>query len=198
MPDDSIFPGLDGMRSRIENPRGAFTKIGAMMVAQGQRAFTERRLGEFRWPERYPGEPEPFINKAAALRDLNRGTPVKKRRLNRQPVLRDTGQLLRSLNWRITGRRSVEAGVGSGPAKQYAGKHQRGDIDSQKVKPIARTTLEDQIKGARGEMKSALGKMRSVVAEDELTTRINQRPFIGLTPQTRKDIKDIVKDFLEG
>lgn len=190
---DRFFDATELLR-RLRDPRPALRGVGALLAAQAQRAFTEKRLGSFRWPTRYPGQSEPFVNTAAALRDLNLGRPVRQRRLEREPVLRDEGELFRSMNFQVTGRARVEAGV-FGPAAQYAGAHQAGRESKQRVTETARQTLSRHRRRARGRMREALEKLGFIFGVDELRTKVHRRPFVGVTDETERDIREAVERF---
>lgn len=194
MPPDTFFDAEELLR-RLRDPRPALRGIGALLAAQGQRAFLEKRLGSFGWPTRYPGQDEPFLNVAAALRDLNLGRPVRQRRLDREPVLRDEGELFRSLNFLVTGSTRVEAGV-FGAAAQYADTHQAGRESRQRVTQTARETLTRQRRRARGRMREALKKLGFIYSVDEVVTKVARRPFVGVTERTERDIRRTVELFL--
>jgi hypothetical protein len=145
---------LSGLRERLKNPGGLLKAIGLLLVAQGQAAFKNKRLGDEPWPTRYPEMPEPFINKAGALSDLLRGQKVKDRRLDREPVLFDRGQLFRSLNFRVVDANTVEAGA-YGPAATYGAQHNVGGTSWQPIDDLARDTLAKQMKALRRSIQTA-------------------------------------------
>ena len=71
---------------RARNMEPALKAIGAVLVSQGMRAFETESFGDEEWPERYPGQAEPFINIAGAVADLTAGGRIKARRFQRRPV----------------------------------------------------------------------------------------------------------------
>ena len=102
-------------RARLENPEPALRAVGALMVAASQLAFRQQRLGDIKWPERYPNQQEPFINIAGMLADLGQGSAIKERRFQRRPALIDRGQLRDSITFAATSK-----SVRVGSSKDYA------------------------------------------------------------------------------
>ena len=185
--------------SRLKDPRASLGGVGAIHVATSQKAFRLRRLGEFRWASRYPNQGEPFVNFAAALSDLNRGRFVRARRFDRQPVLQDTGQLFRSISFRIQGSFIVRTGVLTGPARRYANLHHQGGKSKQTITAVAKETLAKQIKKSKGKQEAALRKLGLIVFNQEtLVTKVNRRPIVGITPESEEKIRKLLVEFFEG
>lgn len=212
MPPTKIRLTRDEFRallSRFRDPTPALKGIGAYLVSQSQRAFALKRLGSERWPTRYPNQPEPFINVAGALADLRTSGKIKARRFDREPVLRDIGALLNGINFRVNSARTVEVGV-FGPARNYASIHQYGRESTQPVTQGAKEALARELRGARGPSRSeaarvkkadrlaAISKLGFLFSVTSLTTKANVRPFIGITPEVRRELPRIVRDYIQA
>lgn len=195
-PDPSVLFKTDELRQRLEDPRPALSAIGALLVATSEAAFEKQRMGDVLWPPRYPGMEDPFINVAGALGDLNRGTFVKDRRLEKRPALVDKGLLRKSFTFNVLGLDSVRAGP-SGPPASYAPQHHFGLDTVQPILPVARETLTKQRRKATGQMKEALGALGFIYSLDEMETSVAPRPLVGIPDETAGEIGDLVKEFME-
>lgn len=210
---------------RLKDTRPLLKAIGGAVVAESQRAFREKRLGEFTWPEQYPSQKDPFIHVAGAIGDLLRGAKVKERRFQRNPPLQDIGTLLRSVKDRISGPNQVTIGV-NGPARAYAAKHQKGGTSRQTITGTARDALAKQMKTLRRARRKPKRQKKGLTAEEArenadrrekadkrlrsleklgfifqasvVETDVNARPFLGITPRLEKRIRDLTRDFLQG
>src|SRR3990172_11172050 len=90
--------GMARLSADLSNPARTLKRIGALLVAQGQRAFREQRFGSAKWPARYSGISGPYVSVAGVLADVAKGSNPKARRFaDRVPALVDTGLLRRSL-----------------------------------------------------------------------------------------------------
>ncbi len=186
--DASGVDPLVKLRGAVSNPRPILERIGAIGVAGSQQAFEDEKLGEWVWPERYPNQSEPFINIAGAVADFasGRSEPLP-RRFDRRPVLRDTGELLGSLNWRVTGDDSVEWGS----TKEYAAAHQFGLTTSQPMDEATRKRMATWLLTEDGD--PYIKKLTPLLNMTELETDIVQRPFLGVTAQMEDDIQETVE-----
>ena len=86
---------LPGLKERVDDVRPALKQMGAIMLATSQKAFADQAYGPERWPERYEGQPEPFISVAGALSDLIRDRQIKNRRFDRNSLEREIAACLR-------------------------------------------------------------------------------------------------------
>lgn len=195
MADNEIID-TDELLSRLESPEPALRDIGQLLVDRAQQAFQKRRFGKVRWLTRYPGMSDPFINIAASLADLNKGQFVQRKRVDREPVLRDTRTLFRAISWRMVGKRAVAAGVFDGPAREYAFKHQHGVLDTQPVKESAKKKLAQQMKISKGTFRKALGRLGFLFNQNTLKTQIVERPFLGVTPEIAQASREIVEGYI--
>lgn len=189
------FENLGRFRNRLEDPRPALRRIGALMLAESQRSFQDQAYGGERWPARYEGQPEPFINVAGALEDVKRGRQIRDRRFDRRPALVDTGTLRGSLTFRLRGARSVSVGS----TVPYASQHLFGLQSTQAVTNVARRTLVREyrrFKRGGGERFEAFKKLGFLHTVRQLETNIQRRPFVGIFPGLEQRIKTTVEDFL--
>lgn len=179
---------------RIKNPSGALVAIGARLVADSQRAFSVQAFGTFKWESRYPRQSEPWINFAGGLSDLNRGKPVKDRRFDRRPALRDSNALFNSIAPRTVSPREVEVGS----SLPYASQQHLGLESRQRIRPSAIPTLDRQLRRAKGKKREGLEKLRARLSgTDQLITDIVERPIVGLTDETAKIIPKIIARYIE-
>lgn len=189
------FENLGRFRRRLEDPRPALRRIGALMLAESQRSFRDQSYGGERWPARYEGQEEPFINVAGALSDVVRGRTIRDRRFDRRPALIDTGTLRGSLTFALRGDKAVSVGS----TVPYASKHLFGLASSQAVTNVARRTLVKEyrrFKRGGGERFEAFKKLGFLHTVRTLETNIQQRPFIGLFPDLERRLRTTVEDFL--
>lgn len=191
---------LATLRRRLENPERLLKRIGAVLVSAAERAFQQQRFGTIEWPARYPNQTEPKINIAGALADLAESGTIKGRRFDDRPALRDTGRLMNSLSSEaaITVKRG-EVYVGTNVP--YAGQHQEGGVSRQTVTQEARAALAEALERARDredqDRLQALQKLGFLFSVPVLETRINPRPFLGVTPDAEDEIEWVVSDELK-
>ncbi len=188
------------IRRNIERKRDAMAAIGAAYSSQAQKAFRDERLGDEKWPERFPGRSDKdFINDAGALNELNRGKPVTKRKMDRRPVLRDSGTLAASIDFQPVGENKVRV-YATPPADEYAGVHQWGLDDSQPITLLARDTLKEQLRELSGEKSrggqfgAALRTLGYFFSQDELFISVAERPFLGGTIETLEETARILEE----
>jgi phage gpG-like protein len=159
--------------------------IGEFLKSESQLAFRSQALGPIKWPQRYPNQPEPFVNFAGAVQWLNRGTKaatLPNRVFERRPALMSTGELMRSVSWRVTSNDSVEVGS----PLPYAPLHQWGGKSVQEVSPGAKKKLARLMKRARkGRAPEAIKKLGFLFRADELETNVGARPFVGIPRDAR-------------
>ncbi|RKY16666.1 MAG: hypothetical protein DRQ55_17530 [Planctomycetota bacterium] len=192
---------------RAMDSEGIGKVVIRIIEAQSQKAFLDQKLGEFTWPERYPSMEDPFVNLAAMVNWTNTGGGILDRFFDRRPALMGTGNLAQSISG-TTAKGFLEVGS----ALPYAADHQFGLSSSQPVTEQAKTTIGRFIGMEKREgewkKKKRLGpkqkenrekfffKMAPLLGKTELTTQVNQRPFIGITPQNEQDIADSIEEFV--
>lgn len=188
------FPGL---KARLEDLRPALTQMGAIMLAASQKSFADQAYGPERWPERYEGQGDPFINVAGSLSDLLRDRKIKDRRFDRRPALVDTGMLRNSLTFGVKGKRSVSVGT----TDPKAPKHLFGQTSTQLVTDVARKRLTKEyrrLKRQGGTKFEAVKKLGFLHTVGSLDTNIQQRVFLGFFPDLERDLAGIVEDHIAG
>ncbi len=188
---------LPGLKERIEDVRPALKRMGAIMLATSQKAFADQAYGPERWPERYEGQPDPFISVAGALSDLKRDQKIKDRRFDRRPALVDTGILRNSLTFGVKGKRSVSVGT----TDPKAPKHLFGQTSKQQVTDIARKRLVKEyhrLKRQGGSRFDAVKKLGFLHTVSTLDTQIQQRVFLGFFPDLEKELAEVVEDYIAG
>ena len=195
-----LFP-VDEMIAKIKDLGPVLKKIGKEMEIESRGAFKAQKFGDFAWPLRYGGIPFPAkINYAGALQDLTDGPRVKDRRFNDRPALRDSGLLGRSINFQVMGKDSVRVGV-TGPAALYAGNQQWGIESTQDIPGDAIDKLDKQIdKETNEERLDGLHALRARLERDGsvLTTKVQQRPFLGVTDEMQEKIPRLLSDHFNG
>jgi len=183
------------LRRKLERPETLMKQIGAFLLADAQKAFKEERLGNIRWPARYPSQRDPKVNIAGIVSDFIQGrVRPPKRRFQDRPALRDTSNLLRSLSNRGKAIRTGSLFVEVGTTIQYAPQHQWGGESKQAVNQNVKKLLAGFLKKkANKKYRERLGFL---FQRDELRTKINQRPFLGITTETEyKIIRFLVEGF---
>ena len=196
-----LFP-VDEMIDKIKNLGPVLTAIGTEMMVESRRAFIDQEFGSWTWPPRYGGIPFPAkINYAGALQDLTDGPRVQDRRFNDRPALRsDTSSLMKSINFQVMDKVSVRVGPTGTPAT-YAAKHQWGLESTQDIPGDAIDKLDAQIdKETNEERLDGLHALRARLARDGsvLTTKVQQRPFLGVTDEMQEKIPRILSDHFNG
>jgi phage gpG-like protein len=197
-----LFP-VDEMIAKIKNLEPVLKTIGKEMEIESHRAFlnTEQKFGSFDWPPRYGGIPFPAkINYAGALQDLTDGPKVQKRRFNDRPALKDSGLLSKSIQHEVLDNSRVRVGV-TGPAAKYAGNQQWGLESTQDIPDSAIDKLDKQIdKETNEERLDGLHALRARLERDGsvLTTKVQQRPFLGVTDEMQVEIPRILSKYFDG
>ena len=179
------------LRRLLEDPEPILKQLGAVLVSTAQKAFLEERLGDIEWPGRYPDQPAPVLNVAGAVKDLAGGGSVKARRFQRRPVLRDTGNLMQSLDDRsitVRGKHTIEVGS----KVPYAATHQWGGWSRVEVTDTAKQGIRSFLKTRQGSKYSL--KLWPILKQDALEFEVHERPFLGITRETERDLADVVED----
>ena len=133
---------LEKVRDRLKNTSDLMNKIGALGVAESQKAFREQRLGDISWKERYPGQSPPKVNVAGFVSDFvsGRSTP-KPNRFQDRPALVDEGQrggIWGSLTWN-SGNEFARWGTN----KEYARLQHEGGRTEIPVTPEAKKAIKN-------------------------------------------------------
>jgi len=185
--------GAAKVLAALEHPEPLLQRWGAILVSDSQRSFREQQFGSIRWPERYEGKgTKPFVNLATALDHMNRGSPPKKRHLQRRPALIDEGGtgLRGSITSRVIGSDTIEVGSVS----KHASLHQSGGVDDQPVTLTAKKTLVKWLKTATGKpYRKAMGFL---FRREVLSTQVYQRPFIGVSERAEGQIRNSLERYV--
>ena len=187
------------LRAELTRPSSLMTQLGARGADSAVTAFRDQRLGDWVWPERYPGMEPPFINIAGAISDFNAGRTAPKRvRFQNRPALIDLGQrggLWGSISNRVSGPLRTEWGT----SKPYASLHQEGGTSRQPITSGAAQRIRDWLftskmvprKGREGYVK----RLAPLLFMSEFVQNVIQRPFLGITDQLEEDMIQIVEDY---
>ena len=185
------------VQDRLANPHPVMKAIGMLVVAAAQRAFEDKALGDFKWPEQYEGAPEPWIHVAGATADLSKGEGVKGSRFGPADTLMDSGDLWRSIDTRHAGRNEVHVGAGVDYAKYHQWGSDHVGPSVQTVTDAMRRALSHEISNASPNRRDALGKLWNWFRKDHVETRVQQRPFLGITEELEGQIRMAVVEFME-
>lgn len=224
---EPILAQIKRLREQLKNPnkpllfgRSLMKQIGALGVAESQKAFREQALGDIKWDPRYPLQDKPKFNIAGALMDWKSGRKAPKpNRFQDRPALIDEGQrggMLGSLTFQVTGPLDVSWGTN----KSYAEKHQKGgdtailydDATKQRISEWLYKKPPQKKKVTKGilrtdKVKTGLGESRRrseyakhiapLLASNMWKQRIIARPFVGVTDQLAKDIEKAILLYFE-
>ena len=177
---------IERWERNLSNPQAALKQVGAMMVAESQRAFVNQKIGDKSWDARAP------INVLGIIADFAAGkkTPPSRRFENR-PALRDTGRLAASITFRVIGAGDV---VEVGSNLPYAAVHHRGGtVESKPITEQVRTALNDFLKGKGKQYRKRLGwLLNRKFAGKTLKQKVPARPIVAITDQTIADTREAV------
>jgi len=171
-------------KTNLANPEKALKQIGIMMVAESRGAFKKQRFGSERWSARA------VPNVYGVIEDLWSGkkSPVK-RRFDDRPVLRDTGLLMRSITYAVSGDT-----VTVGTVVHYADVlHDGGPIKSRTINAQVRRLLYKWLRGRGRDWVGELGFLLNKKFKDtELEGEVEARPFVGITKRTLTNAQKLV------
>jgi len=195
------------IKDRAVNSDAIGRIIARIVESQSQRAFIDQKLGEYSWPERYPNQDEPMVNLAALVNHTNDGGQILSRFFDRRPALMGTGALVNSLS-ATTGSGFLEVGS----VLPYAATHQWGGPTVLPITDTAKKTIgrflgmekkQDGWKtkknmGAKQKenREKYWGKLMPLLGKSQLQTMVNQRPFIGITPENDEEIADSIEEYV--
>lgn len=207
--------GFRALRDAVERPEAVLKGVGALLVRTAQRSFREQRLGSVGWKSR--GETGMNPNWPGILSDFAAGRSAPPdRRFQDRPVLTDTGNLKRSITFRLVDRETVEAGS----MLSYAAVlHSGGDSKTVTITKAIQDRLSDWIEkkvgaGQRsGKRQWKVGTSDKRMASDAkavqrwqaanrlqwlldpslqgqaLTVRHPPRPFMGTPPDLVREVE---------
>ncbi len=175
---------IERWEKALANPAKALKQIGVLMVAESQEAFVNQRLGEDEWPARAD------INVFGILADFKKGAEAPpNRRFQNRPALQDTGRLLGSIAFSVSGNT-----VTVGSNVEYAAAHHRGEeVESEEITDEVAERLWTWLKGPGSEYKKELGwLLNKKFRNTRLKTQLPKRPIVGITKQTLDDVREVV------
>lgn len=183
------------LKGRLANPRPFLEGVGTLLRKESQLAFASERLGEIVWPHRYPGQRGQYLHVAEALTAANKGTPKSSMpmrfRENRDKPLNGIGDLQRSVKAKVDGN-----SVTVGSPLSYASTQFYGGDSYQDITQTARDTIRTWLKGDKQSVRGVRGKLHSLLTLPFLVTKVNARPFIGVTPRAQALISRSMETFL--
>jgi phage gpG-like protein len=151
--DDGSTSIASGLLKLLRNPLPLMKALGAFFVADAQQAFVEQSFDGKQWPGRYPGQAEPFINKAGALQDLTHGSTIKARRFQRRPAAMDegfrSGGLAGSISFKVIGKNELQVGSNVDHAEII----NKGGISTMPITQTMKDNLAKILKRSRGKLK---------------------------------------------
>lgn len=186
MPNDFQRGGqLERLAERLRKPTAALEKIGAIITAAAQDAFRTQS-----WDGK-PWKPRHVPNVMGILADLAIGKNPPARRFQDRPVLKDTGDLLRRLNWRVTSDETVDVGS----PMEYASVHNYGgETESEPITLTMQSRLAKWLAKKSSEpwrpdldwltMPSMTGRT--------IKAKVPARTFVGITTTIMADIEEAV------
>lgn len=218
-----VLQGLDKrtlfrIEKILQQPERVLKQIGAVVLADAQKAFRNQQLGEIRWASRYPKQAPPFINIAGVVADFAAGRKKPPpRRFDNRPAGIDTGLTLRSL----TPSKSISVQgyvVTVRSASPNAATINSGGISRQPITATVKTLLGNWMKTERKSYKrkvkkglkdksilqgtaavkkaalrfGAVQKMGFIFSLKTLVTRVGKRPFLGITDESKRKIMAIL------
>lgn len=157
-------------------------QIGAMIVSDAQNAFQLQRFGDFDWPEKYPGQSDPFISVAGAIQDFSEGrTKPRSETFERRPALHRTSELRNSIAMTPVG-----GGMQIGSALPYATLHQQGGTS---VQQIDQATRERILKWLVKEKRKVI-EVPGGVSDDEFAAFARSKGYRVVAKKPKKGAKD--------
>lgn len=190
------------MLKRLTSLRPLLKMWGALGLASSQKAFREQKFADKAWPARYPNQSGKKLNIAGTLADFNSGrSSPKPNRFQDRPALIDEGYrggLIGSLTFEVISDNAVEWGTN----KPYAALHQTGGKSTQPVTAIAKDRIFNWLFQKNGKVRKGrepyVGKLFILLGKNELTTRVHERPFVGIYPELAADMVKASERFMEG
>ena len=168
----------------LANPTRTLKQIGAMMVSESQLAFQTQALGRKKWPARGP------INTMGIIADFAAGKDSPpNRRFQTTPALKDTGRLMASIAFQVE-RDSVVVGSNLPYAQVH---HTGGPVESETITEEVQDLLRKWLKGDGAPHAGKLGfLLNKNMTGTKLPGTVPERPLVGITQQTRDDIREII------
>jgi phage gpG-like protein len=180
---------IQELKRKLNDPSDLLHDIGQIMVDASRNAFAEQKLGDVVWPERYGGVFDPFINKAGAVSDFQRGlSQPQESRFQKRPALLSSGNLRDSVYYTVAGKMITVRSD-----KEYAAAQHYGLSSTEILNEGAVRAMNEWLKSPSGkEYRKIMG---GIGKRGFLTTNTIARPFIGMTERARNAIAKRVREF---
>lgn len=190
-----FIPGrkLTAIQKNTKDPRSLAAKVGALIAARSQKAFRDQKLGSGKqWA------PRAVPNVPGIVTDVNAGANPKGRRFQTRPALRDTGQLQRSITFKVVNSNTVEVGS----KLKYAGIHNTGGVSQVTISKSGIKKLSKWLKSKAADRltdKERLVIVGSVFGRGPtFSWKVTKRTYLKVTGEDRKDIKAIIGRNITG
>lgn len=193
---------IERMREILARPVGLMPGIGNIIAESCVRAFQAQRLGDIPWPARYPRQGTPKLNIAGVVQDFIEGRrEPKANRFVDRPAAVDTGGLRDSVESKIVDDFTVTVGSDHPKAELM----HAGGTSVQNYGLNVQQAIRDWLyeRDAKGRQKVRQGRgdyvqyLNRLLRRTSLTTRVNARPFIGLTDAAERKIRQYVVRYFE-
>ena len=196
--DEGSIELPESLTDQLRDPRELLRKIGILYLEHARRAFDQQRLGDFEWPERYPGQSGAKLNIAGAIKDLAEGPQIAPHRFKGRPAGVDTGALKDSLDAESDALNLIgEATIQVGSTIPYAPLVQSGGISAMPITRSAKLNLVKLLRGSvpgKEVIRERLGFiLNKKLNLDTLIQRVHARPFIGMTDDLKGEIESLVE-----
>ena len=204
------YQALLDFRLRLQDLRPALSFIGALTIAQAHRAFQEQKLGDVRWPARYPAAKAPFLNIAPVVFRAGQGRKPGPDDFRNRPALFSPGEpLKKGIAVRGMDSHSVEVGH----PERWSGMFQWGGMGRIAITETTRKTIGEWLRTASGKPSNAsvtftkpgtkektnygkrsdyAKKLAFVFHKDSLVSKTYPRPFLGMTPILYDEIHEAI------
>lgn len=177
----------------LDKPEKALKQIGALLLAQSQKAFRNESWDGKRWPARRV----PNVFGIIADFSLDGRASPPKRRFESSPVLKDTGRLRQSMSFALVGKDSVDVGTNM----SYASVHNfGGPVESLPITRTVQEKLAKFLKRTAGKvpLKSNLYAgvlerlLRPSMTGKTLKAKVPARQFVGINKEAVERIHQLV------
>lgn len=192
------------LQEQLNNPKALMKKLGAMVLGASVDSFKKQALGEFKWPERYPGQAAPKLNIAGAIADFQNGrfSPKPIRFVDR-PALIDEGfrgGLAGSMTYKALDETSFQVGTN----KPYAAKQFYGNVSRQELTKTVKDGIRkflykkgDKKKGYTKKGEPYAPKLEPLLRKKVYSIKLASRPFVGIFSELWHDILKAVGEHFE-
>ena len=184
-----LFPGnkLRRLKKGIEDPTPILKQMGLVIVEEAQTAFREQRLGDKVWAK--PLTPD----LGGIIDDLRKGSSIKPRRfVQADKALVRSSRLMKSIAWRLIGRKAVEAGSNL----PYAPTHQFGLKSELEIPTDIHDNLAAFLRKERKRRAGARAELGWMFSLSSITINVRIRPFLGITRRLAERLQIIIRNGL--